>query len=190
MNKIVYLVSLLGILLLNSCGTSEEKKAMEDSSKNQKSEQPETPKDPRIKCDDVDGAEELTDNFSGVLKTCKDGYIVSVVEYEKGVISGCSKSYYDNGQLKSESYYKRETGNNEMGEEFSYSQPIFDSISRLWYPNGNLQLLDDKKGKSQILYYETGQKKKVITFHSPGGMVKKTECYDENGNTVDCSSID
>ena len=187
MKKLISLCTVFCALILASCGNSNETKSTEEADKNKSNEQGGATLDLRIKCSDIEAIEGLTDNFSGTLKKCKDGYVVSTSEYEKGIISGCSRTYHENGQLASEAYFKRETATNEIGEEFAFSEPSYDSISRRWYSSGSIKVIE-KRGSFQKFYYENGQIKMEETKH-PSGMIKSTSCFDEKGNEIDCSSI-
>ena len=186
MKKLIYLCTVICTTILMSCGNSDPTKGTEEASEINNSDQSDATGDLRIKCLDIEGVEVLSDDFSGILKKCKDGYIVSTSEYEKGIASGCSRTYHENGQLASEAYFTRETATDEMGEEFQFSRPNNDSLVRRWYSSGRIKVMSSSS--FQKFYYENGQIKMEEIKH-PSGMLKSTSCYDEKGNEIDCSSI-
>ncbi|MDG2296587.1 MAG: hypothetical protein P8L75_00180 [Gammaproteobacteria bacterium] len=136
-------------------------------------------------CDEVDGIEvyeneygdidytELPNEYSGKTKICVDGKVIMLTPFIDGKQNGLGKGWYKNGQLKGEVNYKDGLseglmrGWNEKGQlviEWNMKEDLPEGLCKSWYDNGKLSW----KAK-----FENGE-------------LVNQECWDEDGNDLDC----
>ena len=107
------------------------------------------------------------------------------------------KSYYENGQLKSEQTFKNgkneglwlyfyENGN--LKRQINYKDGEYDGLHKGWYENGQLKYEGNHKdGESDGLsksYYKNGQLDWEADFKD--GILISETCWDEQGKEINC----
>ena len=96
-----------------------------------------------------------------------------------GKIHGVYKRYYKSGKLQSEIFH-------EYGTFHGSTKGWYESGEKKWEGEMNKKVFGEPIGK-YVFYHPNGKVKKQ-TIHSDDGFPESQQCWDENGNEIDCSS--
>ena len=127
----------------------------------------------------------------------ENGKLHYKVTYKDGKEDGLQTWWYENGQKELKGTYKdgEEDGlhtywheNGQKSGETTFKDGIEDGLHTLWHENGQKKLKgtykDGKADGLQTWWYENGQKNAETTFKD--GYKISEECWDEDGNEMDC----
>ena len=192
-----YLIGIMLIGMLASCGDTTNFKG-------------------GIKCDEIDGLERwskrgdeslsIPSDYTGIIKSCVDGYIQRTEEWKDGKMNGLERYYnVESGVLVHEVSYKnhRKEG---LSKEYDangilimtveYKDGFENGSVKKYYQNGQVKseyIMRDGEGNVEFSkeYYKNGQLKSHCIYEETdenvyGFYVVSYDCWDEDGNQIEC----